>query len=134
MKKSSQELKSRVLKEAQEKEAAQEALVAAAERYKQLAEAVGPLVDVFVTPVTNRSHEVLVERVRHARDGLRDYIRDMAQTIVGHLLSLVKALKPDQDMKPFVEGEVEDVPEERYAELEAEVAPVTEAVLKRLDF
>lgn len=50
------------------------------------------------------------------------------------MLFLVKALYPNQDMKPFVEGWVPDVADGEYVVLEKQVEDTTKATMERLDF
>lgn len=73
-------------------------------------------------------------RLQRASSELRGYIRDTANTYVLHILSIVKALKPDQDMVPFATGNVSGKSEEEFSALEESVQPVADAIMERLDF
>lgn len=80
------------------------------------------------------SHGTLVWRLHLATEGLRAYINYMASTCVTHVLSLVTALYPKQDMKPFVEGRVPGVTDGEYAALEKQVEETMKTIMERLDF
>lgn len=65
---------------------------------------------------------------------MRAYVPELAGSCVTHVLSLVRALFPTQDMEPFVTGNVEGVADIDYLALGAQVAKTMEAILEGLDF
>lgn len=132
LRKSAHDLQGRNIKLSKELEVSESSLEKARDMYREVSDAAAPLIDALTPEVRSSSHQVLVDRLKRSAAGLKEYIRDLASHCSTHLLSIVKALYPEQDMRPFAEGAVEGV--EDYSALEAEVAATTELVMNRLDF
>lgn len=82
---------------------------------QELVEAATPFVDSLVPSEGGSSEDSFLVRLPRSSDELRGYIRDTANTCVLHVLSIVRALKPDQDMAPFATGNVTGKSEEEFA-------------------
>lgn len=128
------ELKSCLSRANKELEVAKSALHNAKGQYREVAEAVAPLVNTLAPGSRSIRHELLVARLKESTEGLRGYVRELASAYATHMLSLVKALYPAQDMKPFVTGRVAGVAAEEYSALEAQVEGTTDTIMDRLDF
>lgn len=72
-------------------------------------------------------------RLKESTEGLRSYVRELTGACATHVLSLVKALYPCQDMQPFADGRVEGVADGEYPALEAHVEGTKEAILDMLE-
>lgn len=80
------------------------------------------------------SGDSFLVRLQRSSDELHGYIRDTANTCMLHVLSIVRALNPDQDMAPFAAGSVTGKSEEEFVALEESVQLVADAIMERLDF
>lgn len=76
------------------------ALQVARDHYQEGTDVAAPLVDLLVPGGNSRSHQAVIPELHDAAKDMPTYVRDTASTCVTHVLSLVKALKLDQDMTP----------------------------------
>lgn len=118
LKKAELELKSRLSRTEKELEVTKGALGDAKTVYREVSDAVAPLVDALLPKPQPMNHEVLVTSLQESVGGMKKYICDLAGTCAVHILSLVKAVYPGQDTKPFVEGRVKGVPDSEFPTLE----------------
>lgn len=134
LKKSDLDEKEKMSRLEKAKEVVASALHGGQEQYREVTTTVAPLLDALAPACSSISHGALVGRLHQTIKGVAGLYKWYGAHLRIHVLFLVKALYPNQDMKPFVEGWVPDVADGEYVVLEKQVEDTTKATMERLDF